>query len=205
MPACRYQAVGSGASGCERVVGSLALSSNSSLALICEKCRRHGFTRNWLPSCDTATLKWLAIDSAMPSRANQRKAAARSILSFSKLEGMGTSALGCLPLRVNPDLCVRFRQGRFAPNQIARLLRDHDGGRVCVATDDRRHDGCIDDAQAVDPMDTTVFVNHGIGTNAHSTRSNRVVTSFHSLPDEGIDFGIRLRSCPGRQFLASER
>ena len=52
-----YQAVGSGASGFCNVVGSCASRSRSSLALIREKWRRHGFTRKRLPSADTATLK----------------------------------------------------------------------------------------------------------------------------------------------------
>ena len=49
-PACRYQAVGSGAFGFCSVDGSWASRSSSSLAVICEKWRRQGLIRKRLPS-----------------------------------------------------------------------------------------------------------------------------------------------------------
>ena len=57
------QAVRSGASGRFMVSGSSLSSSRSSDALMREKCFQRGFMRNFLPSAETARLRWLATAS----------------------------------------------------------------------------------------------------------------------------------------------
>ncbi len=93
-------------------------------------------------------------------------------------------------MRVNPDFGVRLGQGLVAANQVARFLGDHNGGRVCIATDDRGHDRCVNYTQNVDSVYASLFVHHTVATDTHSTRSNRVITCFHYLSHERVYFGI---------------
>src|SRR6056297_3959210 len=81
---CSPHAVGSGASVLSSVPGSSASSNNRSEARMREKCLWLGLIRNLVPVSFTARLKWFATASCSPSRAVQRKTAARSARSCAR-------------------------------------------------------------------------------------------------------------------------
>jgi hypothetical protein len=72
------QAVRSGASGRSIVDLSFESSRMRSEARMREKCFQRGFIRNFLPSAETARLRWLATASCQSFMAASLNAAARS-------------------------------------------------------------------------------------------------------------------------------
>ena len=98
------------------------------------------FIKNFEPSAETATLRWLATPSCMPILANHRKAAARSTRTRSissagnrSLSNFGAlitvmadlhlaqSSLRPLPFWVNPDWRLDWGQRRFSLIRSAAL------------------------------------------------------------------------------------
>jgi len=75
-------------------------------------------------------------------------------------------------------------------DQIGALFSDHDGRRVGVAADDRRHHRGVDDAQAVDAAHVQRGIDDRIFIDAHRACADGVVFGLRPAPDVFGECGI---------------
>jgi hypothetical protein len=108
-------------------------------------------------------------------------------------------------LGLGPHRRLGWRQWLLSADQIGGALRDHDGGRVGVATDDRGHDRGIDHSQAVDAMHPQRVVDRGghIARHAHLAGADRVIANLECVPHPGIDLVLAAHAATREQLLAA--
>ncbi len=84
----------------------------------------------------------------------------------------------------------------LAPDHVGGLLADHDGRRIGVAADQGRHDRGIDHAQALEPVNLQLRIDHGHRVvDAHLAGADRVIDGVDVLAQGFPDIGIALDAC----------
>src|SRR5262249_17835491 len=81
-------------------------------------------------------------------------------------------------------------------DHIGRLFRNHHDWCIGVATDNSRHDGCIDDTKILNPVNAQLVVHDGHSVPTHPRCSYRMVMCLRELPYMSI-------SCLGSIVLRS--
>src|SRR4029453_723337 len=84
----------------------------------------------------------------------------RFVIDMSPLK-LDTSSEG------EPSLSRQHISGLPLQEQVCAFFTDHDGRCIDVAAHEMRHDGGVDDAQALDPMHLECRVDDGRRVNAH--------------------------------------
>src|SRR5674476_1395589 len=84
------------------------------------------------------------------------------------------------------------------------LLAGHHRGRVRVASDERRHDRAIDDAQADQVTTLQQRVDDRGPIEPHLASSDRVVNGVDSLPKDRSDLVVTVHAC-GKQIACPPR
>src|SRR5262245_58872934 len=145
-----------------------------------------------LPPCGSNFPVWsispvvsnLTISTAMPGAA---RTSCRAISS------VWTSAMTLLrvPMRMAvtnfPSMPQQCASARILQDHIRSLFVDHDGRRIGIARHQVRHDGGVDDAQALDAAHLEELVDHGERIVAHPAGRGRMIDRRAGLAAEGED------------------
>ncbi|CCJ88366.1 protein of unknown function DUF140 [Cronobacter turicensis 564] len=96
------------------------------------------------------------------------------------------------------------RQRRTATDVIRDFFTDHDGGRVQVAGDNKRHDGRIHHAQAFQPVHAAFAIHNGHLIAAHFAAAARVIGGLGMVADKFVKLFIGLAVDARTDFPAAE-
>ena len=67
-------------------------------------------------------------------------------------------------------------------NHVCRLFGNHNGWRIGIATDNRRHDRRIHNTQPIDAMDLQMVINHSHGVVPHFAGTHGMKNRSTVLP-----------------------
>ena len=101
---------------------------------------------------------------------------------------------------------VQRSRRRPTANEIGRLFRDHDNGRIDIAADQIRHHRCIDDAQRVDTANPKRAIDHRhlVRLSAHPASAKRVMRGDGGGADMRVECRVRPAIRSRRDFGCGE-